>query len=81
MIKTSKDCEDAAMFLNLPSTTSYSHQYKDTPHGCIYSSNDWLIFSSPNGQIYENVPCGTFNYGCICKAPGKNLFTSKQIHT
>ena len=87
MIKTSKDCEDAAMFLDLLSTTSYSKhtQYEDVPHGCIYSSiKNWLIFSSPNGQIYENVPCGTFkngiDYDCICKAPGKYLLISKQIH-
>ena len=84
MIKTSKDCEDAAMFLNLPSTTSYSQQYEDVPHGCIYSSSDWLIFSSPYGQIHENVPCGTSKYGnnydCICKAPGENLLISNQIH-
>ena len=84
MIKTSKDCEDAAMFLNLPSTTSYSQQYEDVPHGCIYSSSDWLIFSSPYGQTNENAPCGSLKYGnnydCICKAPGENLFISNQIH-
>ena len=82
MITNTKECEEAALILNLQATSSKDYMYQGLPYGCIYANTDWLNFASLNGHGYENLPCGTISggikYDCICKH-GKTSLTCRQI--
>ena len=71
MVTNAKECEDAALILNLEDTSTKSYRYQGLPYGCVYANNDWLGFASEKGDGYETVPCGTISggikYDCICK--------------
>ena len=82
MVANAKECEDAALILNLEDTSTKSYRYQGLPYGCVYANNDWLGFASAKGDGYETVPCGTISggikYDCICKQ-GKMSLRFKQI--
>ena len=75
MLSTKKECEDAADVLELTDNLAYEIQDTQRPQGCIYASNDWLSWASPDGHPDPSKPCGTIDsrmtYSCICSRAGK----------
>ena len=80
MLSTKKECEDAADVLELSDNSAYEIQDTQRPQGCIYASNDWLSWASPDGHPDPSKPCGTHDsgmkYSCLCSRAGKyfNIF-------
>ena len=68
-ILTKTSCEAAATSLGFTDTSAYEHFTEDYPHGCQYlQGSDWLGWHPTEGNPYEDVPCGTNNYSCICSS-------------
>ena len=82
MIINKQECEDAANELGLRDKSAGRGQWKLKPHGCISAKKpkDDLIFASPVGHPYNNIPCGATaehsiwgdkkSYDCICAKEG-----------
>ena len=82
MIQTKQECEQAALSLGLSDTTASPIQTNGLPYGCIYSSNGWLNWYSPDGSPHESASCGSQADpdDCICKvALSKNNFGGHVI--
>ena len=84
MIQTKAECEQAALLLGLSDTTAAEDQTNGRPYGCIYASNDWLQWYSPDGSPHQSADCGTshsgYEYSCICKELGKDNFGGRVIN-
>jgi len=74
MITNKQECEEAAKSLGLVMKEANLRQQKGKPHGCIYASNDYLVFASPVGHSYDPSPCGSrfyaATYDCLCAEKG-----------
>ena len=84
MVQTKAECEQAALLLGLSDTTAVESQTIGI-HGCIYASNDWLDWHSPDGSPLKSTLCGTshrgYAYECICKVGlGKDNFGGRVIN-
>jgi hypothetical protein len=77
-VQNKAECELAVTSLGLQDTTAREVQISGRPHGCIYASNNWLQWYSPDGSSYPSGDCGTVQFGakyaCICRLPGKHNF-------
>ena len=78
MVDSKEECEDAATNLGLSDTTAYSTGAGGRPHGCIYSSSNWLNWNDPLFSLHESAPCGSTQasdeWDCLCKMQGKAIF-------
>ena len=89
MISNIEDCESAARILNLKGTTAeYSdgspEWQLDLPQGCIYNSDDDLLYFESSPATYDWTQCGRSSgdskaYNCICKKSGRIAFVLSPI--
>ena len=74
MLKSKKECEEAADVLELSDSSLFELQDPLRPQGCIYASNDWLSWASPHSHSDPSKPCGSIDsgmtYSCICSRTG-----------
>ena len=76
-ILTKASCEAAAIDLGLTDTNAFEHFTENYSHGCqhtIYQGSDWLGWHPMEGNPYDDVPCGTNNYSCICSSKSLDFF-------
>ena len=78
MASSVEECAAAAIGLGLKETSVYNngpYQAKDRPYGCIYWVKNWLAWVPSEGNVYDNVPCGSADpsvtaysstYDCLC---------------
>ena len=75
LVSTMEECESAARSIKLKDTTAFPlHRDPNTdskrPHGCIYTSNDWLFWA---GLQSTKIDCGSYDghkYDCLCRVKG-----------
>ena len=71
-VRNKAECEQAARQLYLEGTFAYVNQITDRPFGCIYASDDTLIWNTspltpPDCGSME----GSWTFDCICLGVGK----------
>ena len=75
IITNIEECEAAASEFGLQDQSAMESQEEGRSHGCTYGRMiKVLIFASPMGHPYSNVPCGSWShenrYDCICAIAG-----------
>ena len=76
-VSSKEECELAATSLGLSDTTAVDSYAPPPgpPHGCIYTSHNWLQWYDPLSTTHTLARCGyydgLFDYDCLCRKNGK----------